>query len=296
MEYLKDLFTFNRSERRGIWLLLVLIVITFAGGRLLKWLPDNETARMHVVHLLADTTFHPPKYQHQQKKYSEKQWGGKRSDSLFYFDPNTNSIQQWQHLGLTEKQAMVITGYVSRGGRFRKPEDLERSFVITPQFFQKVRPYIRIAPMADAAPFENSITSIPKVNSKSRICMNQADTAEWRTLRGIGTGYAARIVKYRDALGGFHDVLQLTEVYGLSEETVEMNRDRIVIHELNLRKIQVNSATEKELVKHPYISARLAYCMVAARKAGRIKDGDDLQRRLPEGVELNPKLMPYLQY
>jgi competence protein ComEA len=296
MEYFKDLLTFNRSERRGIWLLLLLTGLFFASSRIAGRKSMDMATRMQVEYLLADTSFHPPKYQYQQKQYfSAKPTYGKM-DSLFYFDPNTITVQQWQILGLTARQAEVIAGYVARGGRFRTPEDLQRSFVISDPFFQKVKPYIRISPEGLADESSYKTPSSPKYQHPSRICLNQADTAQLRGLRGIGPAYAARIVKYRDALGGFHDVAQVGEVYGLDPSIVEANIDRMQLQATTLRKVAINDASEKELARHPYISNRLAYCIVATRKAGRLSDGDDLRKRLPEGVELNPKLLPYLQF
>jgi competence ComEA-like helix-hairpin-helix protein len=296
MEYLKDLLTFNRSERRGIWLLLLLTGLFFAGSRIRGWQPRDAATGMRVAYLLADTSFHPPKYQYQNKKFATSEKNTRRSDSLFYFDPNTITAQQWEALGLSARQAEVITGYVARGGQFRTPDDLQRSFVISPPFFQKVKPYIRISSEALADKSSTKHASTQKQSYTSRICLNQADTAQLRSLRGIGPAYAARIVKYRDALGGFHDIAQLGEVYGLDEQIVAANKDRLVITNPQIQKIRVNEATEKELSRHPYISKRLAYCIVAARKQGRMIDSDDLRRRLPEGVELNPHLLPYLQF
>lgn len=52
-----------------------------------------------------------------------------------------------------------------------------------------------------------------------RVYVNIADTTELKRLRGIGSILSARIVKYRDKIGGFKSLDQLQKIYGLSEET-----------------------------------------------------------------------------
>ena len=48
--------------------------------------------------------------------------------------------------------------------------------------------------------------------------LNTADTTILKKVPGIGSTFARRIMKYRELLGGFYDVSQLAEVYGIDEE------------------------------------------------------------------------------
>ena len=58
---------------------------------------------------------------------------------------------------------------------------------------------------------------------------NAATAAEFETLPGIGPVIAARIVAYREALGGFSSVDQLSEVSGISDRMVEELRPFVVV-------------------------------------------------------------------
>ena len=53
------------------------------------------------------------------------------------------------------------------------------------------------------------------------IDINTADTALWRSLPGIGPVLSRRIVRYREAMGGFQEPEDLLRVYGLPEETYD---------------------------------------------------------------------------
>ena len=49
---------------------------------------------------------------------------------------------------------------------------------------------------------------------------------------------------------------QLKEVYGLTEETFELISPRVFADSLAVRKIKINEADFKVLVRHPYFQKR----------------------------------------
>ena len=51
-----------------------------------------------------------------------------QQENCFYFDPNTLSKDGWQKLGIRDKTIKTIQNYLSKGGHFRKPEDLQRVY------------------------------------------------------------------------------------------------------------------------------------------------------------------------
>ncbi|MCX6268616.1 MAG: helix-hairpin-helix domain-containing protein [Bacteroidetes bacterium] len=64
--------------------------------------------------------------------------------------------------------------------------------------------------------------------------LNSADTFELQQLRGIGPGFARRIVNYRERLRGFYDKKQVLEVFGMDtsryrliEKNLQVNPDSI---------------------------------------------------------------------
>lgn len=295
MEHWKDLLAFNRSERRGIWLLMILIICGTAVNQILKRsMSETDMVRVSVIFEETLPVLESRAGEYKSWERPEKHKKGRR-DSLFYFDPNTLTADLWQKLGLSEKQAAVITRYTSGGGRFRKKEDLRKSFVISESFYAKVEPWIRIPPQANNEREYKEPPVQPGAN-RNTICINRADTTELKRLRGVGTVLASRIVSYRNSLGGFHSVDQLTEVYGLTEEVIASNLSRLTIDNNNIRTIAVNRATQRALESHPYISKRLAYVFVTMREESLLQGDEDLLKRLPAGIKLPNNLLPYLTY
>lgn len=138
--------------------------------------------------------------------------------------------------------------------------------------------------------------SIEKLSEGETISLNKADTSEWKKVPGIGSVYAFRIVKYRDLLGGFAHVEQLLDVYGIDQELFS----RIAVYiepDGNYRRIQVNQADFKELLRHPYLNYKQVQAIMGLRR----KKGDITSiRELSILDEFTPedilRLEPYLEF
>jgi competence protein ComEA len=97
------------------------------------------------------------------------------------------------------------------------------------------------------------------------IDINMADSAQLLPLPGIGPVYAGRIIKYRSLLGGFVSVEQLGEVYGIPAETIQEIRSQVYIDSTVIRKIHIDSATFRELLRHPYLEYNEVKALVKYR-------------------------------
>ena len=109
-------------------------------------------------------------------------------------------------------------------------------------------------------------TSRRSAKTDEMVELNSADTTRLKQLRGIGSGYAKMIVSYREKLGGFYTSAQLLEVYKFSDETYKKIKHQLQIDTTLIRKININTATVKELKSHPYISYYQALSIVENRE------------------------------
>ena len=116
-------------------------------------------------------------------------------------------------------------------------------------------------------------------------------------LPGIGPVLSARIIKYRRLLGGFARVEQLKEVYGLPAETYEMIKGRVYADSLQISRININSATYKEIIRLPYLKKYEVTAILKYRELkGRINGIDDLTEIKLLTAEKARKVNPYLIY
>lgn len=141
---------------------------------------------------------------------------------------------------------------------------------------------------------ENKKKEIVKAKRKI-VELNSADTTALKTLKGIGSYYAKSIVKYRDQLGGFYELNQLIEVYGIDPEVLENNKMFIKVDSTLVQKININTTTAEELKKHPYIKWRIANSIVLYRaNHGKYKSVQNIQNSDLVNDELYRKIARYL--
>ncbi|MBX3360540.1 MAG: helix-hairpin-helix domain-containing protein, partial [Phycisphaeraceae bacterium] len=62
-----------------------------------------------------------------------------------------------------------------------------------------------------------------------RVDLNRADLAQLELLPGVGPATAARIVAYREQIGGFRTVDELSGVRGIGPRTMERLRERVMV-------------------------------------------------------------------
>lgn len=240
----------------------------------------------------------------------EKQVAPEVEIRLMAFDPNQANEETFARLGVPSFLAKRISRYRQKGGVFKVKSDLARIYDFPDSLFQKLEPYImlpdklpprRITPRVVKASNENTDKEEVKVSNYTKpvlyINLNSADTTELKKLRGIGSGYSRRIVKYRELLGGFTEKKQLNEVYGISDSLYLSLADQVFVEEAELKKVNVNLANFKTLNKHPYISYKQAGSILNTRsKKGKFRSPLDLL--VVEGVDsaFVRRLKPYITF
>lgn len=124
-----------------------------------------------------------------------------------------------------------------------------------PKPWQKTQPP-KAENLGDTSPGNPRRTYTPPaymVKKKALFDLNTADTFDLQEIRGIGTVYARRIVNYRNKLGGFVDVGQLREVWGIDSLLLEKISPSVYVRQGIFRKIPLNSADIRLLKQHPYL-------------------------------------------
>jgi competence ComEA-like helix-hairpin-helix protein len=128
------------------------------------------------------------------------------------------------------------------------------------------------------------------------IDINTADSAAWVALNGIGPGFAKRIMTYREKLGGFYQVDQLKEVYGLDSLWVKENKALLKVGAGVYRFLAINQVEWKDF-KHPYLPYGQSKVVLAYRKQhGVLKDFEALEKIQLLDLVAWKRLKPYLSF
>jgi competence protein ComEA len=278
-EPLRSWFGFTRRERRSSSILL-LIIISILAVRFI--IPEK---RMDIIDITDSISgFGAPSL------FTDGEI--KPIDRLFPFDPNTVSYDSLVDLGLASTAAKTLIKYRARGGKFRYPSDIRKIFGIDSAKAVKLIPFIKVA--ADT-PVRYKTSSYRKQHLKLNI--NNCDSVSLEKLPGIGPVLSARIIKYRHLLGGFANVKQLKEVYGLPLETFELIKERIFADSTAVLRIDINSADYTDLSHHPYLKRYEVDAILKYRKLkGKINNISDLTENKLITDEDAAKLVPYLKF
>ena len=142
----------------------------------------------------------------------------------------------------------------------------------------------------------NNVGNERTISSKSktiRFDLNAADTTQLKLLPGIGSGYAKRIIAYRDKLGGFIEVEQVSETYQLSELAIQSITEQCFVQK-EVRKIALNKV---EKITHPYLTYAQANSLISYRKQhGSYKNEQDLRAIKTLNESTIQRILPYLSF
>lgn len=241
------------------------------------------------------------------------------------FDPNTADSTTLLRLGLSPWQVRSIYRFRAKHGRYHTPEDFMRTPHLTVEQWDHLAPLIRIADKyrllsetgriperhasygrpdssashAAATPSATTRERLPrdtvrypeKYAEGTIVDLNTADTTTLKHIPGIGSYRAKKIVEYRKRLGGYVRVEQIMEACQMPDEVMDWLR--ITPHEI--ARIDINSSSVNQMMRHPYISFYLAKDIFEWRKKhGPIKDASLLQSFPSFRSEQWPLLQHYI--
>lgn len=219
----------------------------------------------------------------------EPQKNNKGKTKLFYFDPNTSTQKELKQLGFSKYNIRIIVKYRKKGGKFYQPKDLLKIYGIKKSFYNKIKDFIKIES-------QNFSTKKP-IKSFSIIEINSADSNQLKEIKGIGSTFAKRILKYRKLLGGFYNKKQLMEVYGFDKEKLTEISKQIKIDTLIIKKININTASYKTILRHPYFNKNITSKLIDYRKfVKKINKPKELIKNNVLTKTEYIKLRPYIKF
>ncbi len=320
----RDYFGFSHKETRGfsvlifltVFCLLIPFIYRFIGNSVPVDTSAADQRKLDsLVALMQAEEAKQPQFvdRSDQERTTAERFSEPR---LFNFDPNTVSVMGWQQLGLPMWMAERIEKYRSKGGQFRRKEDLLKIYDFPPDLYEQLEPYMTLRETSRPNQFSRDHFNVNKSFASESgkptdhppyperpakpvlqpFDINTADTAQLIALKGIGATLADRIVKFRDALGGFISTDQFHDIYGLDslalEELEKFGKIRSAV-----RKIPVNTSTVEQLDRHPFLSRRQAQIIVNYREQhGAYTSAESLKPIRILDAKTIEKIAPYLEF
>jgi len=280
---------FSRGESNAFILLLPLMMILIFGFSFyrhgLASSAQNFSVHQHYLDSLTATW-----------KWEKEEEVTEKAIHFFRFDPNTISQQQLESMGLNKLIAQRLINYRTKGGKFAIKNDLRKLYNMDTVWFGKALPYIDLPEVKKAIVFSAKTPSEGKKKETIAFNLNEADTTQLIGLYGIGSKLSVRIIKYRDKLGGFVNMSQLKEVYGLDTAVISrMEEMTFIDRNFVPARLNINQLTEKELASHPYLNWKIAKAITAYRfQHGAFRSLDDLIHVKLLDAQTLQRIRPYL--
>jgi competence protein ComEA len=290
-KFLQAYLNHSPTELRGILILSFLLIVL-------------ELSRAYYLHYKASSEPWQVKVGSPEEKWiaDKMAQGNDRSNTKvefmnkdaepFFFDPNTLDQDGWIALGFSPKQALAILKSRDKGFKFYRKEDVKKLFCVTDVKYNELEPYITIPTEKSAK--ENT----PKQNRSIKpLEVNSTDSLTLLGVPGIGPWRAGKIIRRRNALGGFYNLSQIAEIKGFTDSLLQTWRGKLFVDSLLIKKIKINSVSLEEIQKHPYCWYGVGKSIVNYRsKNGPFHSVADLYKLYALSPEQIRKLAPYLSF
>lgn len=307
---MKRLPFFTPSQRRALLVIEWLLLLALIGLSVWKWQSADSGSEKRKA------MSRKPDYVVRDITYATAE----DSVEVFPFDPNTADSTTLLRLGLSPWQVRSIYRYRAKRGRYSRVEEFKNVPNLTVEQWVRLEPYIRIAPRfryvereeprerrEPARAVEPPVAEVccenvvpcdtfprrVKLRVGQTVDVNTADTTLLKMVPGIASKRAARIVAYRNALGGFVTKEQAMEATEMPDSVLRY----MTLSSQPVRRVNVNRLSVSQLMKHPYISFYQAKAISEYRRDHGAIQSIDVLRKLdefrPTDIE---RLHPYLEF
>lgn len=213
MKKLKRHFDFNRANRNGVLLLLIILLLVQIGVVCYEPFIDES-----------NTT----KDQQAQIEFLQKELENTTESKIVYkkIDPNHLNEKEWISLGFSKKQTEIILKYKKSLGSFSNLEEIRSCYVISDEKFKELEPFLF---------FESDLQRENHKNRKE-LALNYFDPNKLNEKGWIALGFSEKqakvILKYKTSLGGiFKTKEELKKCFVISDVVFERIEPWIVFNE-----------------------------------------------------------------
>ena len=185
------------------------------------------------------------------------------ASNFFPFNPNFISAHKAYRLGLSSEEFDRLKAHREQNLWINSGVEFQQITKISDHHLNSIQPYFKFPQwVLDARQNKSKPEKKP-----SKIDLNKATALELPNIRGIGPVLSQRIFQQREQYdGGFADWVELTTVYGLSDIVLERLKDKALIkNPRTIRRINLNAATQEDLVHIPFIDYEMAYAIIEMR-------------------------------
>ena len=294
MNIFKSHFWYHKSQRNGIFILIILIVI-FQSIIVFVDFSSKEKLNTDTPKVLA---FH-----YQIDSLSKISIENRRL-KIFPFNPNYITDYKGAQLGMSLVEIDKLLAFRKTGKFINSKKEFQNITTISDSLLNNISPYFKFPEWVVKRNQNVELSTSRDIRSfakKSKYILTSTDLnivskEDLKTINGIGEKLSDRIIKYRSKLQGFSTANQLYEVWGLSAEVVgKLLLVFKVVKLPNIQKSNVNTASFRELLKNPYIDYELCKKIFDYKdEVAELQDVSELKNIIGFPLELYDRIVLYL--
>jgi DNA uptake protein ComE-like DNA-binding protein len=294
MNIFKSHFWYHKNQRNGIFILILLIVI-FQFIIVFVDFYSEEKVNIDTPKVIA---FH-----HQIDSLRKINLENKRL-KIFPFNPNYITDYKGAQLGMSLVEIDKLLAFRKTGKFINSRKEFQKVTTISDALLNSISPYFKF-PNWVVERNQNMQLSTSRDTrlfaKKSKYILTSTDInlavkEDLKTINGIGEKLSERIIKYRSKLQGFSTLNQLYEVWGLDTEVVgKLLLVFKVINLPNIKKINVNTVSFRELLKNPYLDYELCKKIFEYKdEVAELQDITELKNIIGFPLDLYDRIVLYL--
>lgn len=256
---MKSHFTFTKQQRKGIFLLLLLIVVFQLVYFFVGFTPATD--EVNVTEL----------------KRVEAELDSLKAEALkekaikiYPFNPNFVTDYKGYTLGMSIEEIDRLHAYRDQGKWVNSVEEFQRVTQVSDSLLKIISPYIKFPDFVKESKSIAKYKNKPSLEKtfKEKFDLNKVTALQLQRVNGVGEVLSERIVRFRDKFpGGFIADVQLQDVYGLSPEVISRVTQQFTVKTpRQIKKVNINTASADSLVLVQHIDYDLAYNIVEERK------------------------------
>ena len=300
MKIFKSHFWYSKSQRNGVFILVIIIVVLQVVIFINPFSFDENVN-------LTSSEFLGFQKQIDSLKVIELE---NRKPKIYPFNPNYVTDYRGEKLGMSILEIDRLLAFRKTGKFINSKEDFQNVTKVSDSLLNKIAPYFKFPDWvvkqnkinAKKSLNRGSYTGIEReslIQSKYKFStkdINKATQADFVNIEGIGSTLSDRIIKYRSKLKGFSYESQLNEVWGLDNIVSKRILSKFKILEKPIiKKNNVNTIEFKQLLKNPYIDYELCKKIFEYRdEVAELQDISELKNIKDFPLEKYDRIVLYL--
>lgn len=250
-------FWYHKSQRNGIFLLAIIIIV-------LQIFIFSDVFSSDEKITIQNSEIQAFQKQIDSLKLLEIE---NRKPKIFPFNPNYITDFKGEQLGMSLEEIDRLLAYRKAGKFINSKNEFQKVTKISDSLLATIAPFFKFPDWVEKQnQKENSSSEKFKYQNYKKTVkkdltttdLNKATSADLQYISGIGEKTAERIIQYRSKLQGFTFKEQLYEVWGLQKEIADKTLETFSIRQKPIIKtVNINSLTFKELLRIPYMNYEL---------------------------------------